>query len=141
MARGYLSQRFDPLTVGAEIVRLRDATDRLVRTEWAQHRIRAVAAALLRHVTLTGDEIGVMIRHQCQNAASRRPGPVEELEACFVVKDRVGQKLAYVCFEDEPRRRSAAKLLSKDRRGGLLPTSPSCRSYCGSIIPNGRLAM
>jgi hypothetical protein len=30
------------------------------------------------------------------------------------VKDATGQTLAYVYFEDEPGRRSAAKLLSKD---------------------------
>jgi hypothetical protein len=36
------------------------------------------------------------------------------LEACFVVKDSSGQKLAYVYYEDEPGRRSAAKLLTKD---------------------------
>jgi hypothetical protein len=40
------------------------------------------------------------------------PWSVDELEACFVVMD--GQKLAYVYFENEPGRRSAAKLLSKD---------------------------
>jgi hypothetical protein len=34
--------------------------------------------------------------------------------AAFVVKDSAGQKLAYVYFEEEPGRRSAAKLLSKD---------------------------
>jgi hypothetical protein len=39
---------------------------------------------------------------------------VEEQPACFVVRDHSGQKLAYVYFEDEPGRRSAAKLLSKD---------------------------
>ena len=44
------------------------------------------------------------------------PWSIEELEACFVVKDTSGQKLAYVYFEDEPGRRSAAKLLSKRMR-------------------------
>jgi hypothetical protein len=33
---------------------------------------------------------------------------------CCVVRDHNGQALAYVYFEDEPGRRSAAKLLSKD---------------------------
>jgi hypothetical protein len=39
---------------------------------------------------------------------------VEEQEACFVVRDHDGQQLACVYFEDEPGRRSAAKLLTKD---------------------------
>jgi hypothetical protein len=50
--------------------------------------------------------------------ASRRfpppPWTVEETPACFIVRDGTGQKLAYVYFEDEPGRRSAAKLLSRD---------------------------
>jgi hypothetical protein len=48
------------------------------------------------------------------HTASRRPGPSKEQAVCFVVRDQNGQQLAYVYFEDEPGRRSAAKLLSKD---------------------------
>jgi hypothetical protein len=39
---------------------------------------------------------------------------MRELDACFVVRDHNGQALVYVYFEEEPGRRSAAKLLSKD---------------------------
>jgi hypothetical protein len=35
-------------------------------------------------------------------------------DACFIVCDANGQKLAYVYYEEKPGRRSAAKLLSKD---------------------------
>ena len=42
------------------------------------------------------------------------PWTVKELDACFVVIDSAEQKLAYVYFEEEPGRRSAGKLLSKD---------------------------
>ncbi len=42
-------------------------------------------------------------------------GTIEEHnDACFIVKDRNGQALAYVYFEDEPGRRAAAKLLTRD---------------------------
>ncbi|HUI12565.1 MAG TPA: hypothetical protein VL048_03735 [Xanthobacteraceae bacterium] len=42
------------------------------------------------------------------------PWTVEDLRACFVVKDAEGQALAYVYYEDEPGRRASAKLLTKD---------------------------
>ena len=42
------------------------------------------------------------------------PWSVQELEACFIVTDSAGQKLAFVYFEEEPGRRSAAKLLTRD---------------------------
>jgi hypothetical protein len=42
------------------------------------------------------------------------PWMLEEQEACFVLRDHDGQQLAYVYFEDEPGRRSAAKLLTRD---------------------------
>jgi hypothetical protein len=41
-------------------------------------------------------------------------GSVEELDACYVVRDQNEQALVYVYFEDEPGRRSVAKLLTKD---------------------------
>ena len=44
-----------------------------------------------------------------------QPWSIEEVnDACFIVKDSAGQKLAYVYFEEEPGRRSAAKLFTKD---------------------------
>jgi hypothetical protein len=39
---------------------------------------------------------------------------IEDIGVAFKVCDSTGQRLAYVYFEDEPGRRSAAKLLSKD---------------------------
>jgi hypothetical protein len=42
------------------------------------------------------------------------PWSVEETSACFIVRDHGGQQLAYVYFEEEPGRRLAAKLLSRD---------------------------
>ena len=42
------------------------------------------------------------------------PWSVEDLGACFVVKDGGGQKLGYFYYEEEDGRRSAAKLLTKD---------------------------
>jgi hypothetical protein len=42
------------------------------------------------------------------------PWSAEETDACFIVRDADGQALAYVYFEDEPGRRSAAHLLTRD---------------------------
>jgi hypothetical protein len=56
----------------------------------------------------------------------RFPSPwfVDEQEACFVVRDHNGQQLAYVYFEDEPGRRSAAKPLSKDEARRIATNLP-----------------
>jgi hypothetical protein len=52
--------------------------------------------------------------------ASRRPGSVERGDGlklgqdCFIVRDANGQALAYVYCEEEPGRRAAAHLLTRD---------------------------
>ena len=55
--------------------------------------------------------------------ARRFPPPwsVDELEACFVVKDSPGQKLAYVYDEEESGRRSVLKLPTKDEARRIAP--------------------
>jgi hypothetical protein len=42
------------------------------------------------------------------------PWTIEDNGACFIVKDNIGQALAYVYFEQDPRRRTAANLLTRD---------------------------
>jgi hypothetical protein len=43
------------------------------------------------------------------------PWDIEEFDrSCFIVRDNKGQALAYVYFEAEPGRRTAAHLLTRD---------------------------
>ncbi|HEY6621434.1 MAG TPA: hypothetical protein VIY68_17955 [Steroidobacteraceae bacterium] len=45
----------------------------------------------------------------CPSAVFRRPGPLE-----YIVSDANGQALAYVYFEEESGRRTAAKPMTQD---------------------------
>ena len=58
---------------------------------------------------------------------------IDELEACFVVIDSAGQKPAYLYFEDEPGRRSAAKLLSKNEARRIATNY--CRACSATCWP------
>ncbi len=42
------------------------------------------------------------------------PWTVEDNRACFIVKDATGQARAYVYYEEEAGRRTAAKLMTQD---------------------------
>jgi hypothetical protein len=42
------------------------------------------------------------------------PWSVETTDDCFIVHDRNKQALTYVYFEDEPGRRAAAKVLTRE---------------------------
>ncbi len=55
--------------------------------------------------------------------ARRFPPPwtVEDIGACFVVKDNSAQKLTYVYYEGEPGRRAATKLMTRDEAQPLAP--------------------
>jgi hypothetical protein len=50
------------------------------------------------------------------------PWSAEETDACFIVRDASGQALAFVYCEDEPGRRAAAKLLTRDEARRIAAT-------------------
>jgi hypothetical protein len=54
----------------------------------------------------------------------RPPWTAEETDACFIVRDHGGQTLAYVYFEEEPGRRSAAHLLTPRRIAANIAKLP-----------------
>ncbi len=72
--------------------------------------------------------MGVRTTKDAMTEASRRfppPWIAKETEACFIIHDCNGQALAYVYFKDEPGRRVAAKLLSRDEASALTKQWPS----------------
>jgi hypothetical protein len=57
--------------------------------------------------------------------ATRRfppPWTVEETAPCFIVRNANGQALAFAYCEDEPGRRAAAKLLTRDEARRIAAT-------------------
>ena len=52
------------------------------------------------------------------------PLTVEDYDSkCFIVRDADGQQLVYVYYENEPSRRLAAKLLTKDEERWIAETA------------------
>jgi hypothetical protein len=50
----------------------------------------------------------------CLIAAFTPPWDIDDNGACFIVRDANGQALTYVYCENEPGRRTAAELLTRD---------------------------
>jgi len=64
---------------------------------------------------------------QRRRGAFRRPGSPKRPKACFIVRDATGRRSLYVYFEEEPGRRSAAHLLTRDEARRINATNcPSC---------------
>jgi hypothetical protein len=58
--------------------------------------------------------VAVLSSPPCRLSALPPPWSVEETDACFIVRNHNGQALAYIYYEEEPGRRSAAHLLTRD---------------------------
>ena len=74
-------------------------------------------AAPAAHLTYAGTHSAKSSAVAYSRLINPRRGPTgsaEETDACFIVCDHNRQELAYVYFEDEPGRRAAAKLLTRD---------------------------
>jgi hypothetical protein len=81
-------------------------------------------------------------KQQCPTAVSRCPGRIEDRnDACFIVKDRSRQALAYVYYEEEPGRRAAANLLTRDEARRIALILPSCRSCFASRVSSNELRL
>jgi hypothetical protein len=62
------------------------------------------------------------------------PWSSEEHSAYYVVRDSNGQGLAYIYYENEVGRRSAARLLSKDEARRIAANFARLRSFCASNL-------
>ena len=60
------------------------------------------------------------------------PWRADDDGACFIIRDRNKQALAYINYENDPGRRTAAGLLTAMRLGGSRSISRGCRTCCSA---------
>jgi hypothetical protein len=63
------------------------------------------------------------------------PWAAEVTPNCFIVRDANGQALSYVYYENEPGRRAAAKLLSKDEAQRIAANIAKLRELVRNATP------
>ena len=57
------------------------------------------------------------------------PWDIEDNGACFIIRDHNRQALSYVYYENDPGRRTAANLLTRDEARKSQSISPSCLNW------------
>jgi hypothetical protein len=103
---------------------------------WITHHDALPKASLVRNTGHRRD-----ISERPLMGARRFPPPwsVEELDACFVVRDQSGQALAYVYFEDERADERQPKVLTPDKACPLRSVfegGQDCKSRFHSSRPS-----
>ena len=65
------------------------------------------------------------------------PWEIEDNGACFIVRDRNGMALAYTYYEQEPGRRTAANLLTRDEARRIAANIVRLPALLGAEPPEG----
>ena len=66
------------------------------------------------------------------------PWSAELTPNCYIVRDADGQQIAYVYYSNDPERRAAAKLLSKDEARRIAANIAKLPELASLVYPSSR---